>query len=118
MQIKLVDFGEKKIYVIKALRNSCPTGMTTLNGATGSRLSIKDANRLAEMAPVTLNDHMPEGTNYEELASTLTAAGATVEIMVEKDPELQTMQSIAKQMQFLDLEARKRVAGWIFDRFG
>ena len=62
----LASFGEKKMDVIKAVKDACG-------------LSLKEAKEAVEAAPKTLKEAAPKA-EAEELKAKLEAAGATVEL--------------------------------------
>lgn len=64
--VVLASFGEKKMDVIKAVKDAC--GM-----------SLKEAKEAVEAAPKTLKEAAPKA-EAEELKAKLEAAGATVEL--------------------------------------
>lgn len=64
--VVLASFGEKKMDVIKAVKDACG-------------LSLKEAKEAVEAAPKTLKEAAPKA-EAEELKAKLEAAGATVEL--------------------------------------
>ena len=64
--VVLASFGEKKMDVIKAVKDACG-------------LSLKEAKELVESAPKALKEGAPKA-EAEELKAKLEAAGATVEL--------------------------------------
>ena len=64
--VVLASFGEKKMDVIKAVKDICG-------------LSLKEAKEAVEAAPKTLKEAAPKA-EAEELKAKLEAAGATVEL--------------------------------------
>ena len=64
--VVLASFGEKKMDVIKAVKDACG-------------LSLKEAKEAVEAAPKTLKEAAPKA-EAEELKVKLEAAGATVEL--------------------------------------
>ena len=64
--VVLASFGEKKMDVIKAVKDACG-------------LSLKEAKELVEAAPKALKEAAPKA-EAEELKAKLEAAGATVEL--------------------------------------
>lgn len=62
----LASFGEKKMDVIKAVKDACG-------------LSLKEAKELVESAPKALKEAAPKA-EAEELKAKLEAAGATIEL--------------------------------------
>ena len=62
----LASFGDKKMDVIKAVKDACG-------------LSLKEAKEAVEAAPKTLKEAAPKA-EAEELKAKLEAAGATVEL--------------------------------------
>lgn len=64
--VVLASFGEKKMDVIKAVKDVCG-------------LSLKEAKEAVEAAPKTLKEAAPKA-EAEELKAKLEAAGATVEL--------------------------------------
>lgn len=64
--VVLASFGEKKMDVIKAVKDACG-------------LSLKEAKEAVESAPKTLKEAAPKA-EAEELKAKLEAAGATVEL--------------------------------------
>ena len=64
--VVLASFGEKKMDVIKAVKDACG-------------LSLKEAKELVEAAPKAIKEGASK-TDAEELKSKLEAAGATVEL--------------------------------------
>ena len=64
--VVLASFGDKKMDVIKAVKDACG-------------LSLKEAKEAVEAAPKTLKEAAPKA-EAEELKAKLEAAGATVEL--------------------------------------
>lgn len=64
--VVLASFGEKKMDVIKAVKDACG-------------LSLKEAKELVESAPKALKEGAPKA-EAEELKAKLEAAGATIEL--------------------------------------
>ncbi len=64
--VVLTSYGEKKMDVIKAVKDACG-------------LSLKEAKEAVESAPKTLKEAAPKA-EAEELKTKLEAAGATVEL--------------------------------------
>ncbi len=64
--VVLASYGEKKMDVIKAVKDACG-------------LSLKEAKELVESAPKALKEAAPKA-EAEELKAKLEAAGATVEL--------------------------------------
>ena len=64
--VVLASFGDKKMDVIKAVKDACG-------------LSLKEAKEAVESAPKTLKEAAPKA-EAEELKAKLEAAGATVEL--------------------------------------
>jgi large subunit ribosomal protein L7/L12 len=64
--VELLGFGDKKLAVIKAVREQWPLGMM-------------EAKRLVESAPVVLRADLPRAA-AEALAATMRAAGAEIRI--------------------------------------
>ena len=62
----LASFGEKKVDVIKAVKDACG-------------LSLKEAKEIVEAAPKALKEAAPKA-EAEELKAKLEAAGATIEL--------------------------------------
>ncbi|MBQ8568182.1 MAG: 50S ribosomal protein L7/L12 [Oscillospiraceae bacterium] len=62
----LASFGEKKMDVIKAVKDACG-------------LSLKEAKEIVEAAPKALKEAAPKA-EAEELKAKLEAAGATIEL--------------------------------------
>ena len=64
--VVLASFGDKKMDVIKAVKDACG-------------LSLKEAKEAVESAPKTLKEAAPKA-EAEELKAKLEAAGATIEL--------------------------------------